>query len=432
MGGDCTWTGCVPSKALLHAAKVAHTVRNSGEYGILTQEPEVDFGLVMGRIRSVIKEIYVAESPDALRAEGIDVIEGRAQFADAHTVVIGDRSVSAKYFLICTGATPFIPPITGLSQIPYVTYESFWDQDSLPDRLIVVGGGPIGCELAQACQRLGSQVSLVEALDRILPNDEPEAAQMVADSLRRDGVELRLGAPVESVDSGRAGGVTVRAGNEDVEGDSLLVAVGRRANVDGMDLENAGIEYSRNRITVDDYLRTTARNIYAAGDCVGGFQFTHYAGYQGAMAVRNILLPGKSRARPAHPPWATFTDPEVAHVGYTAAQARESLGDKVRASKLPMGTVDRAMTDGSTEGFIKVMYQDNGTVLGATMVGRNVAEAMQGWVIAVQHGMKVGDIAKAMQAYPSLGTGNQQVAWDAYLEGLTQGITGRVLRWLAG
>lgn len=431
VGGDCTWTGCVPSKALLHAARVAHTIRNGGAYGIHASEPEVDFPSVMARIRRVIEDIYAAESPDALRAESIEVVEGRARFEEAHTVDVEGRRITARYFLICTGASPFVPPISGLAETPYLTYENFWQLESLPPRLIVVGGGPIGCELAQACQRLGSQVSLVEAQDRILPNDEPEAAQMVADALRWDGVDLRLGAPVESVSSNEAGGITVRDGGEDVHGDGILVAVGRRANLDELDLENAGVAYTGAGITVDDYLRTSAKNIYAAGDCVGGFQFTHYAGYQGAMAVRNMLLPGRSRARPAYPPWTTFTDPEVAHAGYTEEQARQRFADKVRVSTLPMASVDRAVTDGATKGFIKVVYRDNGAVLGATVVGRNAAEALQPWAIAGEQGLKMSDIARVMQAYPSLGTGNQQVGWDAYLDGLTQGLTGRVLRWLA-
>lgn len=431
VGGDCTWTGCVPSKALLHAARVAHTVRSGGAYGIRAQEPDVDFPAVMARIRSVIEQIYAAESPDALRAEGIDVIEGRAEFEDAHTVKTGEQRITARYFLICTGASPFIPPIPGLAEAPYLTYESFWQLESLPSRLIVIGGGPIGCELAQACQRLGSQVELVEALDRILLNDEIEAAQVVADALRRDGVSLRLGAPVESVRSDGPGRVTVRAGGQDVAGDSVLVAVGRRANCDGLGLENAGVSYTRAGITVDDYLRTGAKNIYAAGDCVGGYQFTHYAGFQGAMAVRNALLPGRSRARPAHPPWATFTDPEVAHAGYTEAQARQRFGDKVRVSTLPMGSIDRAVTDDAADGFIKAVYRSNGTVLGATVVGRQAAEALQGWSIATARGLKMGHVAQVMQAYPTLAMANQQIAWDAYLDGLTRGLAGRALRWLS-
>ena len=430
VGGDCTWTGCVPSKALLHAARVAHTIRNAGRYGIAASDPPVDFTAVMSRIRAAIEQIYAAEAPDALRPEGIDVIEERAEFADSRTVTAGERRITAKRFLICTGASSFVPPIPGLSETPCLTYETFWQLESLPSRLIIVGGGPIGCELAQACQRLGSQVTLVEALPRILSNDEPEAAEIVANSLRRDGVELRLSSSVESVGHGDDG-ITVTAAGEDIAGDGLLVAVGRRPNVAGLGLESAGIEYGDAGIVVDDYLRTGAGNIYAAGDCTGGFQFTHYAGFQGAMAVRNMMLPGRSRARPPHPPWATFTDPEAAHVGYTEEQARQGFGDQVRVSTLPMESIDRAVTDDAADGFIKVVYRSNGTVLGATVVGRQAAEALQGWSIAAARGLKMGHVAQVMQAYPSLAMGNQQIAWDAYLGGLTQGIAGRVLRWLS-
>ena len=358
----------MPSKALLHAARVAHTIRVSGEYGIRAQEPNVDFPAVVGRIRSVIEEIYAAESPGALRSEGIDVIEGRAEFADARSVAVDGKRINSKYFLICTGATPFVPPIPGLGETPHLTYESFWELEALPVRLVVIGGGPIGCELAQACQRLGSQVTLVEALEHILPNDEPEAGQVVADALLRDGVELRLGASVESAGSDGAGTITVRAGGADVLGDGILVAVGRRANVEGLGLENAGVSYTRAGVTVDDYLRTNVENIYAAGDCVGGFQFTHYAGYQGAMAVRNILLPGRARRhKPAHPPWATFTDPEVAHVGYTEDQAYGRVSATRcgwrRCPWVPLTGLSRM---GRPTGSSRQCTADNGTVLGAT------------------------------------------------------------------
>ena len=199
LGGDCTWTGCVPSKALLHAANLAHAIRNADQLGISVAEPQVDFAAVMTRIQAVIRQIYSDETPNTLRSEGIDVIEARAEFLDSHSVVAGGQQVRSKSFLICTGASPFVPPIPGLNDTPYLTYESFWEQPSLPARLIVIGGGPIGCELAQACQRLGSQVTLVEALDRILPNDDPQAADLVASALVADGIDLRLSEPVESV-----------------------------------------------------------------------------------------------------------------------------------------------------------------------------------------------------------------------------------------
>ena len=425
--------GAFPSKALLHAAKVAHTVRNANRYGISTRDQQVDFAAVMCRVKSAVKEVYAHESPDTLRSEGIEALEGRAEFRDARTLAVGRQDISAGRFLICTGAAPFAPPVPGLEDTPYLTYETFWELRALPDRLVIIGGGPIGCELAQACQRLGARVTLVEAMDRLLPNDEPEASQAVAQALRRDGIDLRLSSPVESVERGAHGGcVLVAAGGKTIKGDALLVSVGRRARVDGLGLDRAGVEHSPRGIAVDDYLRTSAKHIYAAGDCAGGYQFTHYAGFQGAMAVRNMLLPGRSRGRPQHPPWATFTDPEVAHAGYTEEQARQQFGDKVRVLMLPMARVDRAVTEDATEGFIKVVQRSNGETLGATVIGQRAAETLQAWTLAGDHGLKMADIARTMQPYPSLATGNQQLAWDVYLESLTTGLTGRVVRWLSG
>ena len=224
----------------------------------------------------------------------------------------------------------------------------------------------------------------------------------------------------------------VSAGGRSIKGDAVLVAVGRRARVDGLGLERAGIEHSPRGIAVDDYLWTSVKRIYAAGDCAGGYQFTHYAGFQGAMAVRNMLLPGRSRGRPQHPPWATFTDPEVAHAGYTEEQAQQRFGDKVRVSILPMARVDRAVTEDAAEGFIKVVQRSNGRAIGATVVGQRAAEALQAWTLAGENGLKMADVARTMQAYPSLATGNQQVAWDAYLDGLTTGFAGKLVRWFAG
>ena len=432
LGGDCTWTGCVPSKALLHAANLAHAIRNADQLGIAVAEPQVDFASVMTRIQAVIRHIYADEAPDTLRSEGIDVIEARAEFQDSHTVVAGGQEVTSKTFLICTGASPFVPPILGLDDTPYLTYESFWEQPSLPARLIIMGAGPIGCELAQACQRLGSQVTLVEALDRILPNDDPQAAELVASALVADGIDLRLSKPVESVhttDGGR--GVSVRSGGNNIDGDALLVAVGRRPNVSGLGLDAAGVAHTAQGITVNDHLRTSARHIYAAGDCAGGFQFTHYAGFQAAMAVRNALLPGNSRARPEHVPWATFTDPEVAQAGHTEEQARRRHGDKVQVFTRRFTQIDRAVIEGAGGGFIKVVSHKNGKALGATVVGPRAADVIQEWTTAIDQKLRLSDVIKTMHVYPTVGMGNQQLAWEAYLSSLTSGWRGRLLRWLS-
>ena len=428
VGGDCTWTGCVPSKSLLHAASVANTVRNASHAGITVSPPTVDFAAVMARIRDVIGQIYSSESPDALRAEGIAVVEGHAEFTGDRSIAAAGRSISANSFLICTGASPFVPPVAGIENTPFFTYESFWQLDALPARLIVIGGGPVGCEISQACQRLGSQVTLVEALDRILPNDDADAAGLVAAALIADGVDVRLSAPVESVRLiGKEFCVTVADG-ADIIGDAVLVAVGRRPNVSGLNLDAAGVRHGPSGIVVDDYLRTTAPGSYAAGDCVGDFQFTHYAGFQSAMAVRNAMLPGKSRARPERVPWATFTDPEVAQAGYTEAQARRAFGGKVRTSILEMAQIDRAVIDGTTIGFIKVIHRANGKVLGATVVGPRAAEVVQEWTMAIDQGMSLSDVLKSIHPYPSLATGNQQLAWESYLSGITSGFRGKLLR----
>ena len=240
----------------------------------------------MGRIRKVIEQIYATETPETLRSEGIDVIEAPGQFRNARTIVAGERELSARRFIICTGASPVAPPIPGLVDLPYLTYESFWDMKTLPRRMVIIGGGPIGCELAQACQRLGSRVALIEAMDRLLPNDEPEASKIVAQSLHKDGVDIQLSTQVTSANDLRQ------------FGDVVLVAVGRRPVLGGLGLAAAGVIHTDRGITVDRRLRTSAKHIYAAGDCAGGYQFTHYAGFQGAMAVRNRPIARKrSRCR---------------------------------------------------------------------------------------------------------------------------------------
>ena len=475
-GGDCTWTGCVPSKALLRAAQAAAAVRDAPQYGITVgagagnAAPAVsaDFAAVMQRIRAVINRIYDAESPAALRAagidvegidvegidvegidvEGIDVIDGRAKFQDARTLAVGARVITAKAFLICAGASPVIPPIPGLDATPYLTYESFWDLETLPQRLVIIGGGPVGCELAQACQRLGARVTLIEAQSRILPNADPDAAQLAADALRNDGVELRLSALAPSVrlsdgDGGRqeitvatAGGGPADSHNDSAAvGDALLIAVGRRPNTAGLGLDAAGVACNANGIIVNDYLRTTVKHIYAAGDCIsGGPQFTHYAGYQGAMAVRNALLPGRTRAHrnPQQIPWAVFTDPEIAQAGYTAEQAQRRYGSRIRTTTLPMASIDRAVIDGPTDGFIKAVHLPNGRIVGATIAGTRAAELAQEWIIAIDHGQHLKDLASTLHPYPSLAMGSQQLAWEAYQAALTTGWRGRLLRWLSG
>ena len=428
VGGDCTWTGCVPSKTLLRAAKSAQTIREAVRFGITSTEPTIDFKAVMGRVRSVVQDIFESESPDTLQAEGIDVIRGEARFINAKTVSVDGREITARRYLVCTGASPAIPPIVGLAEAEFLTYETVWDLEDLPARLAVVGGGPIGCELAQAFCRLGSSVTLIEGAERIMLQDEPEAAETVAQRLTQDGVNLRTNAALQRVEK-TADGVRLFL-NDDVrvEADKALIAVGRRPHVDGIGLQEANVEHGRGGIQVNKHLRTAQANIYAAGDCTGGYQFTHYAGYQGFMAVRNAFLPFNKKSVLERVPWATFTDPEVAHVGLTEDQARERHGDKVQAAIWPMDQTDRWVTEGDSPGFLKVVHLPNGKLLGVTIVSARAGEMVQEWTLALDQGLKLSHMAESIHIYPTYAFASQQLASKLRVEQLLSGTLGKILR----
>ncbi|MDA0733311.1 MAG: mercuric reductase [Chloroflexi bacterium] len=430
LGGDCTWTGCVPSKALVKSAKVAHDMRHANRYGVGPAEPVIDIRAVLDHVRSVVDQVYQPESPDALRAEGVDVHLGQASFVDPHTITVGEARLSAHRFLIATGAHPFIPPIDGLDSVDYLTYESIWDLESLPKRLVVIGGGPIGCELAQALCRLGAGVTLLEDDTRILPQEEPEVSALIQQQMAEDGVEFRLNSRAQRIWK-QDGEIHIVAGGQELTGDALLLSVGRRPTVDGLDLEQAGIEYSSRGIAVNDQLRTSQRHIYAAGDCTGGYQFTHYAGFQGFMAVRNALLPGAATAVLDRVPSATFTDPEIAHVGLTEAQASEKYGDGAVVCSWPMERVDRAITEGDTAGFIKIVHRPDGTILGVTIANSRAGEMIQEWILAMDRRMKIGELVNSLHIYPTYSMASQQAALHIKVGQMLTGTSGRIIRGLA-
>ena len=432
VGGDCTWTGCVPSKSLLKAAKTAQTVKDAARFGISSSEPVIDFKAVMGRVGSVVREIFESESPEILQAEGIDVIQGEARFINPKTVSVDGREITARRYLVCTGASPAIPPIDGLAEVDFLTYESVWDLEELPARLAVVGGGPIGCELAQAFCRLGSSVTLVEGADRIMLQDEPEAAEVIAKRLIQDGVDLRTNAALQRVEK-TANGVRLIL-NEDVQVDAgkILIAVGRRPRVDGLGLDEAKVNHGRGGIQVNKNLRTSQAAIYAAGDCTGGYQFTHYAGYQGFMAVRNAFLPFNKRSVLERVPWATFTDPEVAHVGLTEEQAKDRHGENVEASTWPMGQTDRWLIEGDSPGFLKVVHLPNGKLLGVTIVASRAGEMIQEWALALDQGLKLAHMAQSIHVYPTYAMASQQLASKLTVEQMLGSTVGRFLRKYAG
>jgi pyruvate/2-oxoglutarate dehydrogenase complex dihydrolipoamide dehydrogenase (E3) component len=428
IGGDCTWTGCVPSKTLLKAAKLAHQMRTADSYGLGPVEPQTDFKRVMAHVNKVIDDIYRPTSPESLRRKGLEVFLGETRFTDHHTVSVAGQSISANYFLVCTGAHPTVPPIEGLESVNYLTYRNIWELMSLPGHLMVVGAGPIGCELAQAFRRLGSAVTIIEANEKL--SDEPEVMKIIASTFVQEGIDLRPNTRAERVwQDGQ--GIHLLAGGSELAGDALLVAVGRRPSVNGLDLEKAGVDFDEKGIHVDRYLRTSQPHIFAAGDCTGGLQFSHYAGWQGFIAVRNALLPGKSRGITDQVPWTTFTDPEVAHVGLTEEQARGKFGNTVMTSVWPMKKVDRALNEGEDAGFLKLVYRQDGRLLGVTIVAAEAGEMINEWVVAMKQNFKVDKLASAIHVYPTYATASMQASAAVLVERLLGGLKGEVIKRLA-
>ena len=427
IGGDCTWTGCVPSKALLKAAKIAHEMRTASRFGISANPPGVDMTKVREYVRQAIEQVYRSESPEELRKQGIEVIQGAARFVDARTIMVGEQLLGAKSFLLTTGARPQIPPIDGLNGVPFVTYEQIFDNDRLPRSMIVVGGGPIGMEMAQAYQRLGARVSVVA--DRLLPKDEPEVREVMQRVFEREGVRFVWGRASSA--SRQGDDIVMATDREEARGELLLIAAGRRPAVAGLDLERAGVKYSEKGIPVDDQLRTNVKNIYAAGDVVGGYQFTHFAGWQAFQAVRNALLPGSSSGLTDLVPWVTFTDPEVAHVGLTEEQARAKFGENVSVCLWEMSRTDRAICEDDREGFIKIVAKKNGVLLGATAVNARAGETITEFILAIKRDMNVSDLAGAIHAYPTYSTAVQQLAAEMAIERTFAGASGKIIRGLS-
>ncbi len=430
IGGDCTWTGCVPSKTLLKAAKLAHQMRHADHHGLVPVKQEIDLRAVMAHVRDVIADIYAEESPEALREEGVDVFLSAARFLNPHTLVVDDETLRFRHALIATGAHPFIPPIEGLNLVDYLTYETIWDLRILPEHLLLVGAGPVGCEMSQAFRRLGSKVTLISSRDRVLPRDEAQASRVLEEVFASEGINVRHHSRAQRAWQ-EGDTIHVLAGDDELAGDALLIATGRRPSVEGLDLEQADVAYSAGGIQVNSHLQTTQRHIYAAGDCLGGYQFTHYAGWQAFMAARNALLPGASRGISDRVPWTTFTDPEVAHIGLTEAEARKKHGDSVMTCQWSMEHVDRARTDRATVGFIKLVHKKEGTLLGATIVAARAGEMIHEWIVALEHDLKVGDLASDIHVYPTYSTAHMQAAAAVRMRQLLSGTSGRVIRGLA-
>ncbi len=430
MGGDCLNYGCVPSKALIAAAKHAHALREGPDFGVSAKDIEVDFQKVHDHIHDVIAEIHKNDSVERFTGLGVNVIQEAGRFSDPETVIAGDYEIKADKFVIASGSGPLVPPIPGLDTVPFLTNETIFDETKLPKHLIVIGGGPIGMEMAQAYRRLGADVTVLEAF-KALGKDDPELANQVLDSVRSDGVVIREGAKVTKVATFRRTGVraTIETenGEETVDGTNLLVAVGRRANIDGLGLDEAGIAFTPAGITVDAKLRTTNRKVYAAGDITGGYQFTHWAGYQAGLVVRTILFGFGGKQNNDLIPWATYTDPELAHVGLNEEQARERYGD-IRILRWPYSENDRAQTDRSAKGTVKVITRPNGRIVGASIVGRNASELIALWALAISQKHTVKSLTGTVLPYPTLSETAKRVAVTYYTPKLDSPWLKRLIR----
>jgi pyruvate/2-oxoglutarate dehydrogenase complex dihydrolipoamide dehydrogenase (E3) component len=426
LGGDCTWTGCIPSKALMRIARLARDQLHAGSSGIGTGQVTVDFPRVMAEVRAAITRVYSYETPEVLAQRGIEVAIGPVRFANGETIEVGERSVGAQHFVICTGAEPAIPAIPGLADVPHLTYESIFDLNRLPASVAIIGAGATGVELAQALARLGSTVTVMDQSTSVLPHADPEAAAAVQRRLESDGVRLRMSAPVTAVASAERQ-VAVEVGASLLKADVLLLATGRRPRIASLQLELAGIEIRDGAIVVDKSLRTTSPRVYAAGDVTGGFQFTHYAGWQGYVAARNALLPGSETGVRTTIPWAVFTDPEIAQAGLSEAQTRAQLTG-VKVHRLELERVDRAQTEGEREGFVKLIADANGKLVGATVVSKVAGETINELALAIDRGLTVADLASTIHVYPTFGFAVQQLAAEVAIEAATSGARGRVTR----
>lgn len=427
MGGDCLNTGCVPSKALIAAAHAAHAIRDGGRFGIHAAAPDIRFDEVHAHVHGVIAAIAPHDSVERFQGLGVHVIQAAGRFVDHQTVEAGGDRVTARRFVIASGSRAAVPPIPGLAEAGFLTNESVFELAERPQHLIVLGGGPIGIEMAQAFRRLGSDVTVVEKFG-ILSRDEPEAVDVVRAALARDGVALleRTGAAMVSRAAGR---VTVTLDDEasrSLNGSHILVAAGRRPNLEALGLEAAGIAHTPKAITVDDRLRTSNRRIFAIGDVAGGPQFTHIAGYHAGIVIRNALFGLPAKVNYAALPWVTYTDPELAHAGLTEADARKA-GHEVQILTWSFDGNDRAQAERATEGLAKIVLGRKGRILGATIVGPRAGELIGTWGLAISAGLKIGAVASAVMPYPTLSEISKRAAGSYYTPKLFGALTRRIV-----
>ena len=433
MGGDCLNYGCVPSKAILAAGKHAQSIRDAEKFGItVSGEPKVNFKKVHDHIHDVIAQIEPNDSVERFTGLGVEVIQAEGRFKDERTVIAGDKEIKARRFVIATGSSAFVPPIKGLDTVPYLTNETLFENTKKMGHLVIIGGGPIGMEMAQAHRRLGCEVTVLEGA-KALGKDDPELTSILLEKLEEEGVKLVEGAMVANITPRGKQGIRIAYTKDDkehaVDATHLLVATGRSANVDGLSLGAAGIEYTRRGITVSKDLRTTNKRVYAIGDVTGGLQFTHVAGYHAGLVIRGILFRKKAVPNDTMIPWVTYTEPELGHVGLTEEQAREKYG-KVKVLRWPYHENDRAVAERKTTGLIKMVTNKKGLIVGVSIVGTGAGEMMNMWALAITNKLKVGDVVGYVSPYPTLSEIGKRAAVTNYTSLSRKPIIRSVIRFL--
>jgi pyruvate/2-oxoglutarate dehydrogenase complex dihydrolipoamide dehydrogenase (E3) component len=404
MGGDCLNFGCVPSKALISSARLLHRMRHAQRWGINASEPAFDFNAIFSKMRMARDELAPLDSQQRFESLGVDVFRGEATFLSPVELAVGDQKLRARHFVIATGSHAAIPPAIGASRVPYFTNETIFDElKEKPESLLIVGGGPIGCELGQMFGRLGVKVTLIQRGSRLLKKEDPAVSEFVQAALDAEGVRILTRFEVEEAKE-TAGAITLRGAGQSVSGGALLVAAGRQPNVENLNLRKANVSFTERGVTVDKYLETSQPGIYAAGDVVGQLQFTHVADYHAEIAIRNTLVPFsflRQKVDYSVVPWCTYLDPEVATVGLTESRAKER-GTDYELIEQEMKAVDRAVVERTDAGFARVLVKrGSDKILGATIVGEHAGELIQEFVLAMKHGIGLKQIASTIYAYPT-------------------------------
>lgn len=434
LGGECTWTGCVPSKTLIKTAQVAYQAQQLNTYGLKSSNAiDLDTSKVMAHIQEQIRNVYQTHTPEVLKQQGINVLFGSPAFLDNHHIQLGDQTISANKFVIATGSRPFVPPIDGMNSVKYLTNETIFNLERIPQSLIILGGGAIGAELGSAFNRLGTRVTIIEMQERILPKEDEELVVLLTDIFKKEGVKLLTGMRATKVTQ-QNNTITVNCADKsgaqhEVQAEQLLVAVGRQPNIDTLVLNKAGVKTIRRGIIVDTTLRTTAKNIYACGDVVGPYLFSHMAWHQAVIATQNALIPlFKKRMNYDHTIWVTFTAPELATIGLTEQAARDRYGNTISIYRRSYSDIDRGRTDRTEEGLAKFICDKKGRLIGVHILGERAGDIIHEVQLGKVHGIPFAKLQSMIHAYPTYSELIWHAAKEAYVDRLARNPFIRILK----